>query len=170
MIGNVDIVSLDIDRAMCKVDKISSYGCIGCNQKPYVIFKSSSIQKEGIITFESNCTFNKNYLSCTPEPFALEVEELDSFCYIFMPRINKTIYIDTKIEFVGNLNPSQPEIISEGALKIAQNVFLNGDLVNAATITMAGATIFGVIITSFNKILQVYLYRKEIRSVRKQET
>lgn len=87
-----------------------------------------------------------------------------------MPRINKTIYIDTKIEFVCNLNPSQPEIISEGVLAIAHNLFLNGNLVNAATISMAGATIFDVMITTSNKILQVYLYRKEIRSAQKQQT
>lgn len=168
MIGNVDIVSLDIEEAVCNVDKISSYGCIGCNQKPYVIFKSNSIKKEGIIPFESNCTFNKNYLSCTPEPFALEIEELNSFCYIFMPRINKTIYIDTNIEFVGSLNPSQPEMVSESPLTIAKNLLFNWDMANAATVAMAGATIFGVMITTFNKILQVYLYRKEIRCAQKQ--
>lgn len=168
LIENVDIVSLDIEKAMCNIDKISSYGCIGCNQKPYIIFKSSSVKKEGIIPFESNCTFNKNYLSCTPEPFVLEVDQLDSNCYIFMPSINKTIYIDTNIEFVGNLNPSQPEM-SESALTIAKNLFFNWDMANAATVAMAGATIFGVLITTFNKIVQVYLYRKEIHSFQKQE-
>lgn len=169
MIGNVDVVSLNIEKAMCNVNKISSYGCIGCNQKPYVIFKASSIKKEGIIPFESNCTFNKNYLSCTPDPFILEIDNLDSFCYIFMPSLNKTITIDTHIEFVGNLNAIQPEIMSENALSIAKNVLLNWDLANAATVAMAGATIFGVIITSFNKIFQVYLCREEIKSIQKNE-
>lgn len=174
LIGNVDIVSLDIEKAMCNVDKISSYGCIGCNQRPYVIFKegikkASSIKKEGIIAFESNCTFNKNYLSCTPKPFVLEVEELDAFCYIFMPSMNKTINIDTNIEFVGNLNPSQPEMVSESSLAIAKNLLINWDKANAATVAMAGATIFGVLITAFDKILQVYLYRKEIHTVQKRE-
>lgn len=169
LIGNVDIVSLDIEKAMCSVNKISSYGCIGCNQKPYVIFKASAIKKEGIIPFESNCTFNKNYLSCTPEPFVLEVEDLDAFCYIFMPSMNKTISIDTHIEFVGNLNPTQPEMVSESALTIAKNVLLNWDLANAATVAMAGATIFGVLITTFNKVFQAYLYRNEIKNIQKND-
>lgn len=167
MIGNVDIVSLDIEKAMCNVNKISSYGCIGCNQKPYVIFKASNIKKEGIIPFESNCSFSKSYLSCTPEPFVLEVDALDAFCYIFMPSMNKTINIDTHIEFIGNLNPIHPEIMSESALSIAKNVLLNWDLANAATVAMAGATIFGVLITTFNRVFQVYLCRNEIKSIEK---
>lgn len=86
-----------------------------------------------------------------------------------MASINKTIYIDTNIEFVGNLNPSQPEM-SEIALTIAKNLFFNWDMANAATVGMADATIFGVLITTFNKIIQVYLHRKDIRSVQKQES
>lgn len=124
---------------------------------------------EGIIPFESNCTFNKNFLSCTPEPFVLEVEELNSFCYIFMPSINKTINIDTNIEFIGNLNPSLPEMISESPLAIAKNLLFNWDMANAATVAMASATIFGVMIGTFRNFVQVYLYRKEIHQVQKQE-
>lgn len=169
IIGNVDIVSLDIEKAMCHIDKVSSYGCIGCSQKPYVIFKSSSIKKEGIIPFESNCTFNKNYLSCITEPFVLEVEELDSFCYIFMPSLNKTINIDTTIEFVGQLNPSQPEMVSESPLGIAKNILFNWDMATAATVAMASATIFGVLISAFKKLFLVYLYRKEIHDIQKQQ-
>lgn len=85
-----------------------------------------------------------------------------------MSSLNKTIYINTNIEFVGTLNPSDPEI-SESALFIAKNLFLNWDMANAATLAMAVATIFGVIVTAINKLLATYLNREEINNFLKRD-
>ena len=67
------------------------------------------------------------------------------------------------------MNPSQPGMVSESPLQIAKNIFFNMDMANAATLAMASATIFGILISAFNKMLQVYLYRKEIHNIQKQQ-
>lgn len=51
-------------------------------------------------------------------------------------------------------------IKTKSALTIAENAFFNWIIANAATVAIAGATIFGVLITTFNKIFQVYLRKK----------
>ncbi|XP_031624480.1 uncharacterized protein LOC116341510 [Contarinia nasturtii] len=163
MIGNVDIANLKYEKANCDIEVVSSYGCIGCNQKPYIIIQANSIKQKGIIPFQSNCTFDQQYLSCSHEPYALEIEELDSYCYIFMPSLNKTIYIDTNIEFVRILNPSQPLTVSETPLEIAKDFFLNWDFAKAAIMTMAGSIIFGVLLGATSKLIQVCIVNQEIK-------
>lgn len=71
-LGNVKFNNLQIMPAQCKVDMILSYGCPACTLKPYAIFQSTNIKNRGILPFESNCTFNKNYVSCNDEPYKLE--------------------------------------------------------------------------------------------------
>lgn len=165
MIGNVNIAYLEVEKAICDIRKISSYGCIGCNQKPYVIFQADSIKKEGIIPFTSNCTFNKKYLSCSTEAFALEVEQLHTHCYIFMASINKTLMIDTDIEFVGHINPSVPQMSAGSQWETAKSLVINWDFANYATYAMAGASIFGILLRALNNTFRVYCLRKEIRNV-----
>lgn len=163
-IGNVDIASANIVKGVCNIlDNVSGFGCTDCNLKPYLIFEANKIQKEGIIPFQSNCTFNKDYLSCATEPYILHVNEINSYCYIYMPSINQTIYIDTNIFFLTS------KYVQETPWAIAKNIFISWEFAYGLISTMTGVTIFGVLILIFTKILQVYLPREEIRTIQKQE-
>lgn len=159
---DMKISSLNIEKAICDIEKIGGYGCIDCKQKPYVVLKANAIQKEGVIPFESNCTFNRNYVSCSPEPFMLEIKEQNSYCYLYMKSINKTFNIDTDIVIFH-------EMTSEDPLTTAKMLFLNWDFAGAAIIAMAVITVFGVMVKVFGKNLQDYLFREEIDTIQMQE-
>lgn len=82
-----------------------------------------------------------------------------------MPNINKTIYFDTNIEFIGHLNPSTRETVTENALSVAKNVFFSSDFINSATYTMACATVASALL----KLWRIYVIRKEVRHLDKPE-
>lgn len=167
MIGNINISSLNVKTALCNIEVIDTYGCLGCSKRPYVIFQANSIKEPGIIPFESNCTFNKKYLSCMPEQYTLEIDTLNAYCYVYMEVINKTLYIDTNIEFVGFINPSNSQMaVSETSYEIAKTVFTDFDLLRATAYTMGGATILGMILSYVVKILQICFIGKGTQAVR----
>lgn len=152
-IGDVKINHLYYKQAKCNIDLHSSYGCIGCNQKPYAIFQANSIVEPGIVPFKSNCSFTKKYLSCSAEPFMLEIDNLDTYCSLHMPTLNKTINLATNIEFIGYLDPAKPQIGTDTPTSILYGIMNNMDFVNSATMAMAGVTIFGVALVSVQKFL-----------------
>lgn len=67
LIGNIDINNLQVIPTKCQIDTIMTYACDGCTVKPYVIFRPYKIENEGMVPFESICTFNSKFLSCNPD-------------------------------------------------------------------------------------------------------
>lgn len=151
-IGNIDIASLNIKEAKCEIEKLYSYGCTAYNRKPYVIFRAHSIVQSGIIKFISNCTFNKDFLSCSPDPYTVELDDLNPYCSLYMPSINKTIIIDTNIKFVGTLDPSVPIVVSDTPYNIAKHLLFDTDLLQAGSWAIIATTSFGVMFTGVKRV------------------
>lgn len=103
MFSNKNLKSLEIMRPRCNMSIAYSYGCRECNQNPRVIVSSNSIKQEGMMYFKSNCTFNKQYLSCSYTPQTLELLKDEEYCYIYLNTINATLYINIKYEFIGEV-------------------------------------------------------------------
>nr|WQM60714.1 MAG: putative glycoprotein [Phasmaviridae sp.] len=102
--GNVELNNLYIENALCKIKKISSFGCIGCDKKSYVVFQAFEIKTNGILPFESNCTFDVNYLSCNQELYTLNYINPELYCMIYIPKTNQTILLDTDFNYVGKID------------------------------------------------------------------
>lgn len=107
--GNVEFNNLQIIPAQCGIEVLLSYkfGCKACTLKPYMIFQSSNIKNRGVLPFESNCTFNRNYLSCNGEPYKLEQQGESKYCSIYVPSRNRTLAENFEFEFLGNLDFSK---------------------------------------------------------------
>ena len=124
MFSHINLRSPEVTKPVCKMAVSYSYGCKECNQNPRVIITSSSIKQEGMLYFKSNCSFNKQHLSCSYKPQTLELQTDEQYCYIYMEAINATIYVNIEYEFIGEvmMNPliydqaeSFPSLISSVA-------------------------------------------------------
>lgn len=102
-LGNVNFKSLYLEQASCKIDAVSSFGCLGCKTNPFVILKAYDVMQPGLLQFTSNCTFNRNQVSCSDEPYKLELLDTNTACYIHIPITNQTIFMNITINFYDKL-------------------------------------------------------------------
>ncbi|CAH2221087.1 jg5069 [Pararge aegeria aegeria] len=65
--GNIELKELIVEKPHCSVDVVMSYACTGCLELPKEIFDSKEFSKEGISPYESNCTWDRDYISCNLE-------------------------------------------------------------------------------------------------------
>lgn len=77
--------------------------------------------------------------------------------------MNKTFTINTNIEYIADLHPSVSQFASESFTEIAKKAVFKWNVLEYASYTMISATILGILVNAFNKALQVYCYRREIR-------
>lgn len=130
--GIEDKYDMAVEIGQCDIDVFASFGFTMGNKKPYAVFEATNIKKEGIIDFTSNCTFDRDYLSCKPEPYTLHIQDSHSHCHIQLPSMNKTILVE--IEFI-NLDPSNPVIPPDTPLSIAIGLVWNWEVLTIAITT-----------------------------------
>lgn len=165
MIGNIDIVNLQVIPASCRISVVSTYACDACNQKPYAIFQAYEVKQEGIIPFVSNCTFDRDYLSCNTEYYTLELTDQSSICNLYLPSLNSTLLLNFDYEFLGGLDLSKTinsiESASESAKRVLRDSrFWNGLLSSFTTLTMIGVGASIIV-----KILKLFKAQSVIKEV-----
>ncbi|XP_045778130.1 uncharacterized protein LOC123876046 [Maniola jurtina] len=112
----VDRLSLN-DYNLIEVGKVSKMGddvlkrkipstlaCTACNEKPTAILKAYDIKTEGLIEYESNCSWTQLALSCNPEPYTITLEENSAKCLINIINTNQTLIVDFNYVFIGSLS------------------------------------------------------------------
>lgn len=102
-IGNIQLDHLYTSPSHCKINVEQSYACTGCEEKPKVIFKAYDIKSEGLLEFESNCSWVQKVLSCNPEPYILSLSSNEDYCQIYIPSTNQTLSVSLNYIFVGQL-------------------------------------------------------------------
>lgn len=160
LIGNIDINNLHVIPAKCQIDMVMTYACEGCKTKPYVIFKPYKIANQGIVPFESNCTFDSTYISCNPEEYKLSLLDGNRVCSMYLIPFNKTYTINFNYTFLGTLLPfetlmsrgQESDII--GAITKSES-FWNG-LVN----TITGFTLLGLVSAVILRAVKIIGYIK----------
>lgn len=167
-IGNVNLDSLYINKAHCDVDIIMTYGCISCTDSPYIIFKSYNIKNEGIIPYESNCSFKTPYLSCNEEPQLLELNEEFEYCQIYLTSINKTIIAHIEYNFSGALSPINTIVGRDNSLTAIKSIFSDSNFLNTLGKTAFACALFGTISTVVIKIIQICIITKSNHDINKQ--
>lgn len=103
--GNVDFRNLYIFPSKCKLSVVMTYGCTGCSEDPYIIIQAYDIIQEGILEYNSNCTFDTNYLSCNDEPYSIRPSERYENCRITAPRLNITLNVKINYTLKGMISP-----------------------------------------------------------------
>lgn len=162
-LGNIEFNNLQIIPAQCKLAKVLSYGCQACQIKPYVIFRASNIKNRGILPFESNCTFNKNYLSCNDEPYKLELLSDSKYCTIIIPSINHTLAIDFELEFLGTLDFSKSTISIETPMEVVKSVLSSQGYLDGLVLTFGTCTVLSFASAILIKIIKIYEFRRIAR-------
>nr|QMP82405.1 glycoprotein [Dipteran phasma-related virus OKIAV225] len=143
LLGNVNFENLLVEQAQCSIDVISTYSCIGCNVKPYAVLQAHNIKHEGIIPINSNCTFAQNFLSCSPDPYTIEITDISKTCFISMPTLNSTLIVKFEFTFIGQLDPSKPIFAKETEMDLVRGIarnegFLTGLLGIFSTVSLIG--------------------------------
>lgn len=106
-IGNVNYKNLFVKPAKCRIDLSMTFGCTSCPVKPYALFESLNVESEGIVPFESNCTFSRLYLSCSLSPYILHIEDQNEVCLIDILSFNQTIIVKVDYKFLGSMTPTR---------------------------------------------------------------
>lgn len=88
MISNVKFDYLFISPSYCKIKLEQSYGCTGCDIRPYVVLKPYDIKNEGILEYETNCTWGQAMLSCNPEPYIMTLDDNSDTCLYSIDKSN----------------------------------------------------------------------------------
>nr|QPL15339.1 glycoprotein [Hymenopteran phasma-related virus OKIAV232] len=153
-IGNVEFKNLFVEQANCDLNVIQTFGCIGCDKMPYAIIQSSKIVNHGVLPFISNCTFNRKTLSCSEDLTKLVPISKYNSCHIYIPVSNKTLNIEFKYEFFGEL--SVPEDIyshDNGFKGILKSISGNPNFLDTLTYGAFAFTGIGIAASMITKIV-----------------
>ncbi|CAB3241801.1 unnamed protein product [Arctia plantaginis] len=101
--GNVELKELIVEKPHCELKAVMSYACEACLEQPRVTIASYNVKTEGALEFESNCTWDRQYLSCNLEMYEIKQLSMNRFCNIYIPVINKTMMITFEYEYRGTL-------------------------------------------------------------------
>ncbi|QGA87321.1 glycoprotein [Flen virus] len=154
LIGNVDINNLKITPAHCDILVLSTYACTSCTQRPYVILTARNIKNEGLIPFTSNCTFDRNVISCNPDMYKLEVIDGSDACMIYIPSLNQTINMEFRYKYLGGLDPSTSKYSANTNIDDIIDFISNDTLLNTVGITWFGLSLTTIILSAIIKLIK----------------
>lgn len=133
-----------------------TFGCKSCGIKPYIIITSYDIKVEGILDYQSNCTFEKKYLSCNSEPYQVTLDEDYTSCLITVPRLNQTLSANIQYNFMGDVSPVNIVIERETMTTIARSIVTSTDFITSLTNTITLCAIGSTLVTLVMKGYQIY--------------
>lgn len=80
MFGNIKLKSLFVEEAYCKLDVAMTKACESCFERPSAIITTSHIRHEGSLDFESNCTWDRSFMSCSRDPYEIKQITNNKIC------------------------------------------------------------------------------------------
>lgn len=160
LIGNIDINNLQVIPAKCQIDLVMTYACDGCKTKPYVVFKPYKIINQGIVPFESNCTFDSSYISCNPEEYKLTMIDGGQVCSMYLIPFNKTYTINFNYTFLGSLLPYKTLMSKSQESDIMGAITKSESFWSGFINTVTGFTILGLISAIVLRAIKMYGYVK----------
>ncbi|AJG39296.1 glycoprotein precursor [Wuhan mosquito virus 1] len=152
LVGNVNLKNLQVEKAQCSLEQIGTYSCTGCAEEPYVILQAHDIKSEGILPIESNCTFAKDYISCSLDPYPLYLRDTKRSCYIHIQGLNHTMYLNFDFTFKGSLDPSKPIYNQESEMEMIKGMVSSSMFITGLISTVS---MFGMVSISLSMILRI---------------
>ena len=150
---------------MYELDVALTYGCNACGDSPYIVFRAADIKEQGVVTYESNCTFKQQYISCNSEPYILELAENYKTCQLYIPSFNKTLIVDINYLFKGELSPLRIIISKDTPLEALKSLATDSSFVDTLTKTALTCTIIGTVNTILIKLTRIFMMTKVERQV-----
>lgn len=164
MISNIKFDHLFISPSYCRIKVEQSYGCIGCDAKPYVILRPYDIKNEGILEYETNCTWVQSVLSCNPEPYIMTLDDNNDICLIYVPSTNQTIIINFNFVFVGEVTMLKT-YYSESSTEALRNLAMKESFWIGLVSSLNAFALGSVILTFGVKMLRLGLIYKAKKDV-----
>lgn len=155
-IGDADIESLYVMPAKCNIEVIETYGCTGCEQRPFAILMANNIESEGVLSYDSNCTFDRKYLSCNPEPYIIYLSENYNQCHIYSLMSNISIDFGVKYTFKGSLNMISYKSSTETVSGVMYSIATSKPFIVSAASTIITCTIVSTVATTLVKLIRAY--------------
>lgn len=147
MIGNMNFDSLYVEHARCEIDIPTTYSCIGCTTKSYAVIQAYDIRSPGLVPFISNCTFETDYVACTPEPLKLVQSSDYKTCMLTFPSMNSSIVLNFNFTYAGTLSPAKFLVGRETIQDTLASIASNPDFWASLSSTFAFGTL-GIFVTS----------------------
>lgn len=163
MIGSMKFDHLFISPSYCRVKVEQSYGCIGCNVKPYIILKSYEIKNEGLLEFETNCTWSQSSLSCNLDPYIMTLDDNSDICFIHIPSTNQTIIINFNYVFTGDVTMLKT-YYSESSIEAIKNLAGDKDFWFGIMSSFNAFAIISVLLTFCVKLFNKYIKNNYTRA------
>lgn len=160
MIGNVDFNNLQVDPAKCDIDISMTYSCIGCETSPYIVFQSTNIVSEGIVPIVSNCTLSTKFVSCSRDPYKIELMTDEKKCLINMPTLNRTVIADFEFSFKGTLDPTTSLYAVETSEQIMKTIATSPMFIQGIVGTFSTVTLITVSASLLARIIKVWQFNK----------
>lgn len=154
IIGNIDINNLKVSPAHCNINVISTFACTGCTLQSYAVLQADNIKTEGLMPFKSNCTFDRDTVSCNPDLYKLSVLDGSESCAIHIPALNKTLYVAFKYKYLGKLDPSSVMYSSSTDLNDVINFLGSDSVLSSIGLTWLGVSIFVTLATTMIRMLK----------------
>lgn len=165
MLGNIVLNNLHIETAKCEIDVTMTYGCTACTDKPYIVFSSYNIKNEGILPFESNCSFERYYLSCNIEPYILKLSDNNNHCLIHVPLLNKTLVVSIEYKYLGKLSPDKYIYSQETTSEAIKNIVTSEQFINTFMNTAMTLTLMSTSITVIYRLSRFLIVKKTINDI-----
>lgn len=164
--GNVELKELIVEKPHCMIDILMKYACTSCLEQPRIILSSSNIKKEGALPFDSNCTWNRDMLSCNYDLYEVIQISREKNCRITIPLINVTLDIDFEYEYRGSLT-AMKSIKAETAIDILDSMVRDPSFYITLITSLSGFLTITAISTILLKMARIGVLafgRKEIQN------
>lgn len=163
--GNVELKELVVEKPHCRIKIGISYACEACLEQPRATLISTNVQTEGMLEYESNCTWDRPSLSCNVEMYDIVQISKHKYCYIYLPLINQTLDITFDYEYRGELS-NMKTIRAETSLDVVTNLVTNSSFITTLLTSFSSFLLFTGIATMVVKITRLGVLaigRKEIQ-------
>lgn len=110
----------------------------------------------------TNCTFNKNYLSCSPDPYQIELEDHESICWINLQSLNKTMIINMTYTYTGVTDMSMTISSIESPMSVLKSIASNKRYIDSLSWTLSFGFGFIFLLHLTIRLLKLFvLYKGE---------
>ncbi|CAH0730953.1 unnamed protein product, partial [Brenthis ino] len=152
--GNVELKELIVEKPHCEISVGISYACEACLEQPRATLVSKNLKNEGMMEFESNCTWDRSSVSCNNEMYDIVQVSKNKYCNIYIPLINQSIDITFEYEYRGLLTDMKT-IRAETSTDIINELMGNQSFITTLLTSLSGFMLFTGIATVGIKVLRL---------------
>ncbi|CAH2240147.1 jg20694 [Pararge aegeria aegeria] len=164
--GKVELKELIVEKPHCIIEVGISYACEACNDQPRATFISKNIKTEGMMDYESNCTWDRSSVSCNNGMYDMIQISKNKYCNLYIPLINQSIDITFEYEYRGVLSDMKT-IRAETTTDIIGDIISDKTFITTLLTSLSGFMILtgiGTMVIKTFRVGVIAVGRKEIQT------